>query len=238
MNYTYLHDFILSQENLATHKPKEWGKLRHNFYALDEEVLNEALTAFDPFPDELKNFYQEIGFGYFYCNKEGANRILDPYSLIAMNKLEGRFAYDIELKRAMVDGHLVFFHTHLNQFLTIDRETVAGKNAIYYKKQRIAGSLRELFTHYAWDRDHLQCYIKDTDKTEIKKGILQATLRNIFVHIPENNHIQKTSPPAPEEEKINIADSAAIVPETTKPPDPSQYKTKWVILPDDDVVIC
>jgi hypothetical protein len=49
---------------------------------------------------------------------------------------------------------------------------------------------------------------------------------------------KKAAPPAPKEEKSDIADSAVTVPETTKPPDPSQYKTKWVILPDDDIVIC
>ncbi|MDR3338482.1 MAG: hypothetical protein LBT25_00050, partial [Candidatus Symbiothrix sp.] len=147
-NFPFLHNYILSQEFIATLKPKELRKLRHNLYALPDHVIQEALDAFDPFPVELKTFYQEIGFGYFHCNKERVNRILDPYSLIQMNRQEDHFKFDVELKRALADGHLVFFQTCLYQFLTIDKKDIKGKNAIYYKKQQIAGSLLELFTDY------------------------------------------------------------------------------------------
>ncbi len=133
MTYPYLHDYILSQAYIETLKPKELGKLQHNFYALPEDAIQKALMTFEPFPAELKLFYQEIGFGFFHCNKERVNRILDPYSLIMMNRLDDRFAYDVELKRALIEGHLVFFQTFLYQFLTIDRETVHNQNAIYYK---------------------------------------------------------------------------------------------------------
>jgi hypothetical protein len=81
MTYAYLHDYILSETAISTLKPKELGKLRHSFFALQTDVIQEALTVFEPFPAELKQFYREIGFGYFHCNKERVNRILDPYSL-------------------------------------------------------------------------------------------------------------------------------------------------------------
>ncbi|GHT64769.1 hypothetical protein AGMMS50239_23100 [Bacteroidia bacterium] len=228
MTYPFLHDYILSQEYIATLKPKELGKLRHNFHPLQEEVINEALTAFDPFPIELKNFYREIGFGYFHCDKERVNRILDPYSLIQMNNLEDRFLYDVELKRAFVDGQLVFFQTYLYQFLTIDRKAINGENAISYKNHKIADSLSELLTYYAKDRDYLQYEIKNIDKDEIKKGIPQATLRNTFVYQSEKEKKEKPATMIPEKKEI----ATPVITQAESP-----QKSKWTILFEDDDII-
>jgi hypothetical protein len=193
MTYPIFHDYILSEETVAEHNPKELGKFRHNFYALQESAIQDALGVFDPFPVELKQFYEEIGFGYFHCNKERANRIFDPYSLIMMNRLEDRFEYDVELKRALVDGHLVFFQTYLYQFFTIDRNTVDGGNAIYYKKHKIADSLQEFLQEYSDDRKYLSYIVKDIDKEEINNGITEATPRNTFVYISEDNQVEDSA---------------------------------------------
>ena len=185
MNYPFFHDYILSKEYIETLKTKKLVKLRHNFFSLQEEVINEAITAFDPFPVELEIFYREIGFGYFHSDKERVNRILDPYSLVKMNCLFDRFQNDVELKRALVEGHLVFFQTYLYQFLTVDRKDINGENAIYYKKQRIADSLLEFLSCYQDNRHYLPCEIQYIDKAAIKKGVPQATLRNTFVYVTE-----------------------------------------------------
>jgi len=237
MTYPFFYDFILSGAYLETLKPKEWGKLQHNFYALQEDVIQEAITAFDPFPAELKQFYQEIGFGYFHCNKERANRIFDPYSLIMMNRLEDRFAFDVELKRSLVDGHLVFFQTFLNQYLTIDRETVNGKNAIYYKRQKISTSLSNLLSYYHNNRDHLSSEIKNIDEARIKKGIPQATLRNTFVYKPKDEKGKKEAAPT-ESKETNSNSAASLPPQKPTPPTNNQAqnpnKKRWTILFDDE----
>ena len=234
MNYPYLHDFILSEGFVASLKPKELKKLRHNFFALPEEVINEALTTFNPFPLELKQFYREIGFGYFHCNKERVNRILDPYSLIQMNRLEDRFMYDIELKRALTEGHLVFFQTYLYQFLTINRETVNGTNAVYYKRQKITDSLSKFLNYYQNNREYLSCEIKYIDEAEIKKGIPQATLRNTFVYKPEDEKTKKAEAPQPKE-----VSKETVIPQTVTPTPPvnqtqNPNKKKWSPLFEDD----
>ena len=120
------------------------------------------------------------------------------------NRLEDRFAFDIELKRSLVEEHLVFFQTFLYQFLTIERETIQGTNAVYYRKQKIAGSLREFLSDYQNNRDYLQFEIRHIDEAEIKKGIPQASLRNTFVYKTEDNTAKKSSLPVssvPEKKK-------------------------------------
>jgi hypothetical protein len=82
MTYSFLQEFILTKGYIKSLEPKEkerLGKLRHKFYVLEDEIIQEALNLFEPFPVELKQFWQEIGFGYFHCNRERANRIFDPY---------------------------------------------------------------------------------------------------------------------------------------------------------------
>jgi hypothetical protein len=238
MTYPFLQEFILTKEYIESLEPKEkerLGKLRHKFYILEDKVIQEALNILEPFPAELKQFWQEIGFGYFHCNRERANRIFDPYSLTQMNNLEDRFKYDTELERALVDGHLVFFHTSLYQFLTIERKDISGKNAVYYKKQKLSDSLLELLTHYDKNRNHLPYMIKNINEEEIKQGIPQATPRNTFVYKSKNDTAQKSVPAAspmaviPKEENVSTTENAP-----QKKPEPA---SEWSALIDDDDVI-
>jgi hypothetical protein len=47
------------------------GRSRHQFFSVPEFQIEDALTAFDPFPEELKAFYYEIGFGFMHRLKLG-----------------------------------------------------------------------------------------------------------------------------------------------------------------------
>jgi tetratricopeptide (TPR) repeat protein len=59
------------------------GRLRHPYFSVPEFQLKEALAAFDPFPEEMKTFYYEIGFGFKHRLKPERFSILsDLLSLI------------------------------------------------------------------------------------------------------------------------------------------------------------
>lgn len=200
MQYIFLEEYIITQEKIdKAIKEKSIRKLRHMFYPLSATDIHAAVQSFDPFPVELKTFYEEIGFGNFHCNKEYVNCLSDPHSLIHINQQKYRYSYDKEVERALVEGHLIFFRTYMYQYLTIERKDHNGKNAVYYKKEKIADSLQSFIKDYDNDRSGLQYDIKHIDAEELKKGIPQATLRNTFVytkdHDVENKQTNKPSVP-------------------------------------------
>ncbi len=202
MQYSFLQDYIITQEKIdKAIKEKSIRKFRHMFYPLSATDIHEAVRSFDPFPIELKAFYEKIGFGNFHCNKEYVNCLLDPHSLVHVNQRKYRYSYDKEVERALTEGHLIFFRTYMYQYLTIERKDYNGKNAIYYKKEKIADSLQSFIKDYDDNRGGLQYDIKQIDAEEIKRGIPQATLRNTFVYTKdaeiECKQEEKPSAPKP-----------------------------------------
>ena len=202
MQYSFLQDYIITQEKIdKAIKEKSIRKLRHMFYPLSATDIHTAVQSFNPFPVELKTFYEEIGFGYFHCNREYVNCLSDPHSLIHINQRKYRYRYDKEVERALVEGHFIFFRTYMYQYLTIERKDNNGRNAIYYKKEKIADSLQSFIKDYDNNRGGLQYDIKHIDAEERKKGIPQATLRNTFVYTKdaeiECKQEEKPSAPKP-----------------------------------------
>jgi hypothetical protein len=226
MYYSDLQEYIITQEKLnKAIKDKSIRKLRHMFYPLSVNDMNTALQSFDPFPVELKTFYEEIGFGNFHCNKEYVNCLLDPHSLVHINQQKYRYRYDKEVERALVDGHLIFFRTYKYQYLTIDIKGNNGKNAIYYKKVKIANSLHSFIKDYDDNRSGLQYDIRHIDAEEIKKGIPQATLRNTFAYTKDTENKQLNKPEA----NTNIS--------TNKESYDYPSKSSWLLEDDDNIVL-
>jgi hypothetical protein len=151
MDFSFLHRYKIST-GLIEERAKSIGNLRHIFFALSEFQIQAALGKFDPFPEELKNFYTEIGFGFMHRAKLGKiNTLFDPISLIYTNQQTGYFATSEiadELKYYDIEKQLLFFKTAENQYLAIERETVKGKNKIYYKGTPIEYSLYDFLKHF------------------------------------------------------------------------------------------
>lgn len=131
---------------------KSAGRLRHLFFALPEFQIQEALKAFDPFPEELKIFYTEIGFGFMYREKSGKfNMLFDPMTLIYTNRQVNYFAtpeVTEEQKYYDKEKQLLFFKTMSNNYLAIDRQTVNSKNKIYYRGAAIGYSLKDFIKRF------------------------------------------------------------------------------------------
>ena len=162
--YSFLQKYKLSKDLLASTEVKTIMKFRHHFYTTYEVDLPLAYERLDPFPYELKTFYEEIGFGFMHCRKGEINRILDPVSLVIINLLEGEYLYDKRIREIVkqndVETRLLFFESKDGKFLTIDRNDIKGKNAIYYKADKVVDSLYEFICKYDKNKDWLD-YVLD-----------------------------------------------------------------------------
>ncbi|ARU60929.1 hypothetical protein CBW65_07415 [Tumebacillus avium] len=119
----------------------------HSFYSLEEsEVLEAESRISREFPEELRSFYLEIGYG-FLCiqSKQGINRIMDPMS-VADFRL-GEDIYEFDPDRELYDNvnSLVFFEVSEGSYLTMDvsQEEHNGECKIYYFGKAIANNLEE-----------------------------------------------------------------------------------------------
>jgi hypothetical protein len=193
MIFPFLEHYKLSPELITESGAKSIGRLRHNFFALPEFQIREALTAFNPFPEELKSFYEEIGFGFMHRAKLGKINILfDPMSLIYTNQQRGYFATPETadaLKYYNIEKHLLFFKTTDNQYLAIERETVKGKNKIYYNGDSFEDSLYDFLKHFDFNRYYLPeqleriIYLQEKKQKKLNKPQEKKKVKYIGGHI-------------------------------------------------------
>jgi hypothetical protein len=119
-------------------------KSRHTFYNINEEEIIEAEQTMNRrFPKELRNFYLEIGYGFF-CKDDTTrtNRIMHPndIALYYVNDSE----YEYVDKEIYGEQELIFFDLGgEGDFLTINiaSENKDGKCEILYFGRKIASSL-------------------------------------------------------------------------------------------------
>ena len=82
------------------------------FYALKENDLTEAEGRLGfSFPNELREFYLEIGYGFIRSNNGSAiNRLLDPHTIANITLREDIYEFDPDLDDIYEDeDRLVFY---------------------------------------------------------------------------------------------------------------------------------
>ncbi|ASB87999.1 hypothetical protein S101395_01489 [Bacillus sonorensis] len=85
---------------------------KHAFYALKENDLTEAEGRLGfSFPNELREFYLEIGYGFIRSNNGSAiNRLLDPHTIANITLREDIYEFDPDLDDIYEDeDRLVFY---------------------------------------------------------------------------------------------------------------------------------
>lgn len=163
MAYKFLDKYKIEYQKVEESEARRLGRLKHCFFAVPDLYIQKATFAINPFPVELLKFYEEIGFGFFHRTKDIGHILLDPRSLVCTNMQVGYFAteqvkeyiqlYDISQK-------LLFFQTFKEQYFAISRIAENGKNAIWYKEQKIEESLFDFLLHCSRDRNYLSLQIK------------------------------------------------------------------------------
>jgi hypothetical protein len=124
--------------------------LKHNFYKVKETdifFVNNLIGL----PYELKLFYENIGYGFFYQKTYSSNRILSPMQIKQINLREDFYEYDPDLELYDENSYknkIIFFEVNEGVYLLIDKTDIEGKNAIYYFDEKIADSLEEFLLRF------------------------------------------------------------------------------------------
>ena len=121
-----------------------------SFFPITEEEVIEAEKRLGfRFPEQLRNFYMEIGYGFFESNhdrsviqKDWPNRLLDPASLVDIKLLgydSGQITSDVEF----AEEDLPFFEiANGNSFFCLKPQS-AHPNRVYDADDVVAESLEE-----------------------------------------------------------------------------------------------
>ena len=148
--FTFLEEYKLREELFEGKGIEKVMKYKHHFYTPYPEDLPKALGTFNPFPSELKAFYEQIGFGFMHRRKGKINRLLDPISLILVNLQQDECRYDKNLKEQLANydtgKQLLFFQSGKGEYIAINRTEKNGCNPVFYKKDKLTDSLLEFIT--------------------------------------------------------------------------------------------
>ncbi|MBC1501831.1 SMI1/KNR4 family protein [Listeria weihenstephanensis] len=125
---------------------------KNSLYPLKKGMIEEAQSDLDvSFPQELIEFYNEVGCGFIKGSKGNINRFMDPISVRDFRKKEYDYEFfpDIDLYDDLED-ELIFFEVDETVLMSI-KVTGNDTGPVYYNEIKIADSLYEF----------LQCMSKD-----------------------------------------------------------------------------
>ena len=117
----------------------------NTFYPVTVEKINEAEEALGiVFPQDLKDFYLEVGYGFIEGSENNINRIMGPYSVrdFRLRQNDFEFQPNIDIYNGFEEGRLYFYEVNESAFMSMG----FGEdkyNAIYYYDVQIASSLKE-----------------------------------------------------------------------------------------------
>ncbi len=117
----------------------------NSFYPVDESEIKEVEKELELiFPEELVNFYLEVGYGFIKGSEFNINRIMDPYSVrdfrLRINDFE--FYPDIEIYDEFESDKLMFFEANESALMSI-KLNESNSCPVYYYDIQIATSLKE-----------------------------------------------------------------------------------------------
>lgn len=124
--------------------------LKHNFYKVKFESIKLTETSIQ-LPVELKLFYEEVGYGFFYKKLDSIDRLLSPLQVKQINLREDFYEFDPDLELFKADFYkdkLIFFEVNEGNYLLINKRDEQDKNAIYYFDIKIADSLNEFLNRF------------------------------------------------------------------------------------------
>ena len=132
--FIFLKEYVVNDEHEKNNK-------KHIFYKLNSDSVEKAEKELDiQFPEDLKRFYSEIGYGYF-CDKDKTdiNLLMSPQQIVDYCKGTGNYVYS-EDREFMKADELVFFELGSNSHLKIK---VTGENngKVFFGRKEIAPNL-------------------------------------------------------------------------------------------------
>lgn len=151
-----MYDFeFLNKYVSEINNPQNQDK-KHIIYRLEDDVIEAEKRLGKKFPNELREFYLKVGYG-FICNfdKTRRNRLMDPHSVADFILGEDDFI-DSTIRELYPDNMLVFFEVGEGTYLTLDleQEQEGGICPVYYFEEKIATSLEEFLKRMDEETDY------------------------------------------------------------------------------------
>jgi len=128
----------------------------HKFFKLQENELMVAEERLGfAFPNELKNFYLEVGYGFIKGNNvDSINRIMDPDTIADITLREGIYEFDPDLEGIYEEeDKLVFYEVNEGVYLTLDL-SASQQTPVYFFEAKIANSLEEFIGKINQDTEY------------------------------------------------------------------------------------
>ena len=142
-NYDFLKPYIIPSEKESD--DIKYIDFKHQFYPLEKLEVGRIKDLMGLIPYELFEFYNTIGYGFFYKdNKTYFNRLLDVFSFKDINFKEDIYEFDPDLiiyDNLYKGEKYLFFEISEGNYLAIDENDTNGKNAVYYFTKKISDSL-------------------------------------------------------------------------------------------------
>lgn len=119
---------------------------KHKFIRLQENELLDAEERLGfELPNELRDFYLEVGYGFIKGSDGNAiNRIMDPDTIADITLREGIYEFDPDLEGIYEDDDkLVFYEVNEGVYLTLDLNT-PQQTPVYFLKPKLLVHWRNL----------------------------------------------------------------------------------------------
>lgn len=117
--------------------------LRHNFFPVNKEEINKAEDRLGfSLPQELIEFYLQIGYGFMFTNEENAlNRLLHPSTVADIYLRKDEFEADPDLEIYDDKSKIIIFQVNEGIYITIDNSK--DSSGVYYFTAKIAESFED-----------------------------------------------------------------------------------------------
>ncbi|AXN41683.1 SMI1/KNR4 family protein [Peribacillus butanolivorans] len=128
----------------------------HKFFPLKEKDLIKAKERLGfKFPPELREFYLEVGYGFFKGNNENSiSRLMDPDTIADITLREGIFEYDPDLEGIYEEvDKLVFYEVNEGVYLTLDLNDT-HRTSVHFFDTKIADSLESFIKKIDEDNEY------------------------------------------------------------------------------------
>ena len=143
--YNFLIKYKVSSSNS--------NEMNNTFFGVKmEEIEISEKKLGHELPKELKEFYQEIGYGFFHRNSGSFNRLLSPLQVSQINMREDFYEADPDLDifdELYNKEKLLFFEINEGVYLAIDKKEEDKKNAVWLFDKKISNSLENFIVEFA-----------------------------------------------------------------------------------------
>ncbi|MGE7586730.1 SMI1/KNR4 family protein [Peribacillus sp. NPDC101480] len=128
----------------------------HKFFPLKEKDLIKAEERLGfKFPPELREFYLEVGYGFFKGNNENSiSRLMDPDTIADITLRKGIYEYDPDLEGIYEEADkLVFYEVNEGVYLTLDLNDTQ-RTSVHFFDNKIADSLESFIKKVDEDNEY------------------------------------------------------------------------------------